>query len=279
MITPVIVFAYNRPDKLRRVLTALKAQSKKPDAVIGILDGPRHPGDELLVKACKRDMAGVVDEIIERPNNFGCAGNIMAGTREIAERFERFVVLEDDTLPAITWYEAMCALLDQYTNDEKVWAVGAYPSVLNGSLDAYPYDVILSPRFSCWGWGSWRKHWLKVCVEWAYYRDRGGPPWDPRALPGHAGPDIANMILHYRAGQLWDGVVAGSFLHHGVLQAIPRYYLVHNIGAEIHVTAEKIRFMMTNNPVQERVPQSFPPDSILDERVGQAVRAYVRAMA
>lgn len=277
-MVPLIIVAFNRPDKLRQIVAAVRQQTVKPDLVIGVIDGSRSSTDEPLVRACRRDMMLVADEIIERPNNFGCAANIMLATNDIVNRFDRFVLLEDDTLPAATWYEAMCLLLNRYEHDPQVGAVGSFPSILNGSLDDHP-DVIMSPRFSCWGWGSWRFKWTRVCADWLHYKQHGQPPWDTSKLPGHAGPDIVPLIQTYQPGQLWDGLVAGSFLHHGLLQAITRYYLVHNIGAEIHVSDSKIRFMWSNNPIQERVPTTFPPRSTLDMRVSQAVINYVRMMS
>ncbi len=273
-MVPLILFAYNRPDTLSKTIAAVLQQTVKPDKIIAVIDGPNSP----LGERCMQLLTAVADEILFRPTNLGCAGSIMFGINDAMHRFERFTVLEDDTLPAKHWYGSMCALLEHYETNERVGAVGSYPSILNNSLDNYNYDVILSPRFSCWGWGSWRSKWSKVHEEWLYYRNNGHPPWNPSELPTHGGSDIANMIINHRAGQLWDGVVAGSFLHHGWLQAITKYYLVHNIGAFGVVPASKLQFMFNNNPIQERIPQSFPEMSDLRSDVSVAVCDYVAAM-
>jgi hypothetical protein len=275
---PLIIFAFNRPDKLRRVIAAVKQQTQKPDVVIGIVDGPRNDDDVNKIRRCCLEMETVADEIITSDRNLGCAANIMGGVNQIMERYGAAVVLEDDTLPARTWYEAMCSMLRHYVTDDVVGAVGSYPSILKGSLPGYQYDVLLSPRFSCWGWGTYQHKWHTVYDEWLKYRATGSAPFDLGSLPGHAGGDIANMIASHPPGQLWDGVLAGSFLHHGLLQAIPRYYLIHNIGADIHVSQSKIEFMLSNNVIEERVPIAYPPLS-LDADVGAAVRSYVNAMS
>lgn len=277
-MTPLVIVAFNRPDRLRKVLEAVKNQTRKPDRIIAFIDGARGDYDRGLVGVTKRELTAVADEVNERPHNYGCALNIMRSIADITARYDRFVLLEDDTLPARTWYEAMCDLLDRYEHEPRVGAVGSFPSILNGSLPDYPHDVIYSPRFSCWGWGSWSAKWQLIWSEWEQYRTKG-PPWDPSKLPLHGGADIPGMIQNHPTGQLWDGMVAGSFLHHGLLQAIPKYYLVHNIGADLHLNQQKLHFMISNNPIQERAPSNHPPAVEFNEKVAAAVCDYVRAMS
>ena len=43
-----------------------------------------------------------------------------------------------------------------------VFAVGGSPSLRADALPDYPYDVVLSPRFRCWGWATWAGRWQRV---------------------------------------------------------------------------------------------------------------------
>ncbi len=54
---PVVVFAFNRPQKLRRILDALHAQSI--ERVVIFVDGPRHADDLPQVEACRSLACGV----------------------------------------------------------------------------------------------------------------------------------------------------------------------------------------------------------------------------
>lgn len=277
-MTPLIIVAFNRPKKLQRIIDAIKAQTKKPDRIIAILDGARNEQETALVVACRQALSTIADEIIERDRNHGCAANIMHGVIEVTDRYSRFALLEDDTLPANHWYESITKLLDHYESEPKVGAVGSFPSILNGSLPNYQHDTILSPRFSCWGWGSWSAKWRTIHEIWTHYKANGSVPWDLAEMPGHAGYDIVGMLRNAPPGFLWDAVVAAAFLKLGLLHAIPRYYLTHNIGADLHLPESRIQFMWSHNPIQERVPQTFPPVE-LNEDVAAAVRAYVHAMS
>lgn len=276
-MTPLVVFAFNRLDKLDRVLQAVWHQTARPQKIIAFCDAQRSDSDAPKCQAVRRLLRGYGAEVHVRERNYGCAANIMHGVNEVAGQHESFVVLEDDTLPAPYWYAGMLALLEKYGGEEKVGGVGAFPSVLNGSLLSYPYDVLFSPRFSCWGWGSWRSRWSTIFKEWNDYCHQG-PPFDPAYLPGHAGGDISGMLQNHPRGSLWDAMMAGTFLHHNWLQAIPSYYLVYNIGADVHLGQDKIDFMWRNNPIQDKLPSRFPPAVEMREDVCQAVRDYVRAM-
>lgn len=283
-MVPIVIFAHSRPEKLRRVIAAVKAQTVKPEAVIAVVDGPRSDGEAKLTRACVRDASAAGFTVISRDANLGCAASIMNGVNDVATGFSpsacpAFMVLEDDVVPASCWYESMLLLLVRYRDDPVVGSVGSFPSVLNGALDGYGHDVILSPRFSCWGWGCWTgAKWDAIYGDWASWSAGRGLGYDPAHLPGHGGGDIGGMICQSRPGTLWDGVVAGSHLHRGWLQAIPKWYLSNNIGADAHLGASRLHFMMTNNPLREQVPASFPPQSVLDASVSAAVCDYVRAM-
>lgn len=277
-MTPLIVFAFNRPDKLDRVLQAVWRQTTRPEKTIAFCDAPRNHQDAPKCQLVQRLLRSYGAEVHVRPHNFGCAGNIMYGVNEVAGQHSSFVVLEDDTLPAPHWYASMLLLLERYGEEKRVGAVGAFPSVLRGSLPDYPHDVLFSPRFSCWGWGSWASRWGTIFEEWSAYRGNQGLPFDPAYLPSHGGGDISGMLQNCPRGSLWDAMVAGTFLYHDWLQAIPSYYLVHNIGADIHLGQDRIDFMWANNPIQARVPGKFPPVVEMREDVNAAVRDYVRAM-
>lgn len=283
-MVPLVIFTYNRPDHLRKVIDAVRAQTIRPPLIVAYVDGPKYNTDERLVVACKRDLRHrLADytklEIVERSRNYGCPLNIMSGTSEVCAGYDGFAVLEDDTLPASRWYEAICLLLSYYHDDQRVGAVGGYPSLLNGAIPGYAYDTIASPRFSSWGWGAWSDKWRDVCAEWDIYRAGGPLRFDPRLLPATAGNDIGNMIADAPRGSLWDGFVAGSFLNRGWAHALTRHYLINNIGADSHLHGSKLQFMMNNNPMDDRMPALLPPESGLDAGVCAAVQAYVRAMS
>jgi len=163
---PLVLFTYNRTDTLLRVIEAIRYQTKMPDKLIVFSDGARVPTDDGILNV--RKMLHSIDwldtEIIERPKNLGCAPNIINGLTTVFKDHSQAVILEDDVLPARHFYEAMVLMLEHYSANEQVFAVGGYPSV-SKAVANYPYDVIMSPRFSCWGWGTWAECWNRIADD------------------------------------------------------------------------------------------------------------------
>ena len=66
-VIPCAVFAFNRPDKLERVLAALKTQDI--DRLIVFVDGPRDDADIELVEQCRAIARGV--DWVDKELHFG----------------------------------------------------------------------------------------------------------------------------------------------------------------------------------------------------------------
>lgn len=275
-MTPVVVFAYNRPAYLQQVLQAIQRQTVLPPQLCFYVDGPSSPATE----ACLRQIQSLPFSMVAisaRPTNYGCATNIMLGLEEVSSQFSQFVVLEDDTIPDPRWYESMLILLNHYREANNIGAVGGFPSLKKEALPDYQYDVILSPRFSCWGWGSWSDKWRELHADWLQYRTNRVPPWDVAALPLDAGHDIHGMIGMQHL-LFWDVLVAGSLLQRRWLHAITKRYLVVNIGADNN--NPNTHLMNLHAILDTHIPQRFPsPEPGLDPSVGEAVREYVRMMS
>lgn len=279
-ITPVVLFTYNRPGILQRVLKAIQSQTKLPDKLIIYSDGARVQTDEgvLNVRKILHSIDWLETEIIERPKNFGCAPNIIDGLSTVFNRHARAVILEDDVLPARHFYELMVIMLDHYIAVGQVFAVGGYPSVSKTIAD-YPYDVIMSPRFSCWGWGTWADRWNRVAGALEQHQL---PYSTPGEIPNHAGDDLPASILQVinRPDFYWDIPIALHCLRNNWFHAITNYYLTNNIGQTSGDHGQNNlklnQFMQENKIIDEKVPRNFPSPEA-DPRVDSAVRAYLSA--
>lgn len=278
---PMVLFTYNRTDTLQRVLDAIQTQTKLPDKLIVFSDGARVPTDDGVSKV--RKMLHSIDwldtEIIERPENFGCAQNIVQGLTTVFKKYSQVVILEDDVLPARHFFESMVLMLEHYYEDRQVFAVGSYPSVSNAIVD-YPYDVIMSPRFSCWGWGTWAERWNRITDDLA---QRQLPYSSPEEIPNHAGKDLPKCFLKIKnhPDLYWDYPIVLHCLRNNWLHAITNYYLTNNIGQTSgdHGRAhpELIQFMRENNVIDEKIPRKFSIPKA-DPRVNLAIHAYLSAV-
>lgn len=163
MPAPVVIFAYKRPDHLRRTLEALAANELAGQSDLTIYcDGPKEGGDPapcLAVRAVARQAKslGFASLIVrERESNLGLSGNVISGVSETVERFGRVIVLEDDMITSPYFLRYMNEALDCYADEE---AVGC----IHGWL--FPHTLAQTPESfflrggDCWGWATWDRAW------------------------------------------------------------------------------------------------------------------------
>jgi glycosyltransferase involved in cell wall biosynthesis len=159
---PVAVFAYNRPEHLRRTLESLaRNPSARERAVTIYADAPRSARDEepvARVRSYVKTVSGFrTVRVVEREENFGLAKSIVSGVTESIEETGEVVVLEDDMVVSPRFLEYMDDALRRYADDERVISAHGY---------VYPVRRRLPETFflrgaDCWGWATWRRAWEK----------------------------------------------------------------------------------------------------------------------
>ena len=121
--TPVVVFVFNRPDKVRRLFDVLR--QVRPRMLLVVADGPRadRPDDARRVAAVR----GVMDRI-DWPcdvlldgsaTNQGCDRRITAGIDWAFRHVEEAILLEDDIVPDPSFFGWCDAMLDRYRGSER----------------------------------------------------------------------------------------------------------------------------------------------------------------
>jgi hypothetical protein len=149
-------------------------------------------------------------------------------------------------------------------------------------LKDYPHDVILSKRFSCWGWGTWADRWNNINNKLEPFNN---PYNDYSRVPDDAGFDLAIMAkdLLNKPGSTWAVPVAITCLKLDLLHALTKYYLSQNIGIEsgTHgnpaVEIKLSKYFLENNQTEDRIPVKFPELSF-NREVGQAIKDYINGM-
>lgn len=161
MAAPIVIFAYRRPEHLRRMLSSLiqcEGFSGSPIIVFG--DGPRTAEEAPGVEATRRiarDMLGSAAEFHFSETNLGLSRSIIGGVSAATQRFGRAIVIEDDLLLAPDFLTYMNAALDRYADDPIVFQVSGYifdvPDLANRR------DALFLPFTASWGWATWKRAW------------------------------------------------------------------------------------------------------------------------
>lgn len=159
--TPVVLVTFNRPDKLHRVLEAIR--QARPERLLVVSDGPRksHPEDAGLVQRCRRLVAGIDWRCDVQTNysdvNLGCRDRVASGLSWAFTKTDRAIILEDDCVPTPLFFEYCTYLLERYREDRRIGALcGTNPAIRapGSTLDYFP-----SRHFLAWGWATWADRW------------------------------------------------------------------------------------------------------------------------
>jgi len=241
--TPVSVFFYRRPEHLRKVMA--KIREARPAVLFGVSDGPK-PGNEEIqkgVEESRRVFREMIDwpcrwELLERETNLGSYLSVSRGLDWVFEEVNETMILEDDTVPDLTFFRFTAELLEEYRENERIGAVCG-----NNYDDPKDWTSAASYRFTryhhSWGWGTWKRawkcfdreekllseipkikkeNWMKLSrTEWAYW-------------------ERCFQRTYAQKLDAWDYRWTLSLWNHHMVCIIPRVNLVRNIGFDQHAT-------------------------------------------
>jgi hypothetical protein len=276
---PVLLLIFNRPEAVRRSITALKKTA--PPRIYISADGPRthRPGEIELVRRTRE----VLDEAIDWPcqiqkrfsnENLGCARSVIEGITWFFEKEECGVILEDDCIPLTDFFRFSEALLQRYRDDTRIWTISGTqalrpPPRLSASYRASIY-------FHSWGWASWRRVWQQfpkdldqICNEFRTF-DLSALS-DGNALFSTYWRTIAQMV-HRKKFDSW----AYPFLFHSFMRSgrhlHPATNLIENIGFDekaTHTVDPTSAIPTSDLSFPLCHPSSLVLDSELDQELGK----------
>jgi hypothetical protein len=236
-LIPVVLFAYARPDLLRRTLECL--QANKVPALHIFSDAPST--DKMVeavaeVRALLHAVNWCEVTVVERPHNLGLGNSILAGVSAALEVYEAVIVFEDDLVCVPGTYSYLCAALNHYRDDVQVMSVTGWthPSVTPTNVEARPY---FDGRAECLVWGTWTRAWQGMSRQNApdilHKICRRG--MDPFLY----GADLVSMAAEERKRNIW--AVRWLYWHqlNGGLCLRPPWSMVEHIGAGPEATNVK----------------------------------------
>ena len=183
MLSPVVMFVYNRADHFRASFDAL---SKCPEAKASELyifsDGPRNDiakeGVAEVRSLCREfEKSGRFKSvtIFESKKNKGLAASVIDGVTEVIGKHGRVIVIEDDSVASPHFLKYMNGCLDRFEDDLEIGAIAGYGPPID-LPEGYYSDIYLAGRSCSCAWAGWKRSWddvdwdLKTIGE--LYRDR-----------------------------------------------------------------------------------------------------------
>lgn len=284
MLAPIAVFAFNRPDHLRRTLEALSANDLAAESdVTFFCDGPRSEAEAEKTTAV-RNMAKAAQgfasvTVVERDKNLGCAASIIEGLTRMFAHHERLIVIEDDILTSPYTLHFLNEGLDFYATDKRIFNISAWsppPSIFKIPSN-YQHAIYAVPRFNCWGWASWRDRFQGIDWNISDYASFKASPQQRKAFNA-GGEDMSPMLDAQMGGMIntWDILADYWRFKSGQLGINPVRSYTTNIGMDCgtHCTNGTTRY---DNDISLAVYDFHFSEQIqADERI---LRAYRQALS
>jgi hypothetical protein len=173
---PILLIAWRRPAHIRQVIDSIRIV--KPSLIFVAVDGPRvgieFELERQLIEQTKQVIESQIDwdcEIIKlyRTENMGCGLGVSSAITWFFEQVEYGIILEDDCVPNIDFFN-FCELgLLKYINNEKIGCINGInwspKSLLKHIIYSPFYNSYFSANPSIWGWATWARVWRNYKYE------------------------------------------------------------------------------------------------------------------
>lgn len=265
----VLCLFFNRPDYFRQVFEQVR--KARPTKLFLYQDGPRE---------CRNDMPGILEcrKIAENidwecevhtnylKNNQGCDPSGYLSRKWAFSFVDKCIILEDDTVPSVSFFRFCKELLDKYENDNRV----AMISGMNyEEISKYcPYDYFFTEDMAIWGWATWKR----VIDEWegdyAFMKDKYHMSLMEKYIKEAKLRDLIPMMKwHSESGkEFFESIMlAYMYLNH-TLSITPKKNLINNIGlqggthtnTEMYLVPKGMRPLYTMKRFEINIPLHHP---------------------
>lgn len=171
-VTPVVLIAYNRPEKTRRLIERL--ETFKPQNIIFAVDGPK-PGN--IIDAEKVSRVQSLAEIITWPTkietrfretNLGLKDAVIDAVSHAVSQHGQAIILEEDTLPGKNWIPYAETMLARFQDNASIEHISGYNLVPNKFQTSQGHGSRLTRYPESIAWATWGRAWNKFdgTLEW-----------------------------------------------------------------------------------------------------------------
>ena len=171
--TPVVVIAYNRPDKVRRLISRL--EELKPENIIFAVDGPKPGKPSDIAKVA--EVQSLVNnftwtdkvETRFRPTNLGLRAAVTDVVSHAVSVHGQAIIMEEDTLPGKNWFPYAEEMLSRYRSESSIEHISGYNLVPDKFQTLHGRGSRLSRYPESIAWATWDRAWEKFdgSLDWA----------------------------------------------------------------------------------------------------------------
>jgi hypothetical protein len=260
--TPILFLIFNRPDKTQTVFGRIR--EAKPARLFVAADGPRpdKPGETELCNQTREDVLSRIDwpcevKTLFREENLGCKLAVSSAITWFFEQVEEGIILEDDCLPDLSFFQFCEELLEKYRDNEQVMMISGDNFQPDQRGDASYY---FSRFIHIWGWATWRRAWEKYDLEMKKWPAIRKQRMLYEILPSRTVRQAEKLFdtCFSKQTSTWDFQWFYACLTYNGLSVMPKINLVTNIDSGgthmkvydpcIHLPSEPMPFPLQHPP-------------------------------
>ena len=229
----IVYIAYNRPELTKLTFQIIKKY--KPREIFLILDGPKK--NDLLDQINCNKVKNIVTDIKWKckiyknfsKDNTGLKKRIITGLDWVFSKTEKAIILEDDCLVGLDFFNFCNLMLDKYKNNSEAFMISGTNFLENEIKD----EFFFSNYGIFWGWATWRKSWkLYRSSKNFWIRNRNRINWkrisnSKKIIQHWIGVFNKVYLKNYNT---WDYQFWASMWFYKKYAIIPKLNLVRNLG-------------------------------------------------
>jgi hypothetical protein len=247
--TPILIIGYNRPDKLKVLIDAIRIHS--PSRICVALDGPKKNSTQDLANVEKsRAAIDLIDwkcdlQTLIQIENLGCKIGVTTAINWFFSKYEFGIILEDDCRPTPEFFEFTARRLIEHKDDSRIMHISGSSYFIRQPKKETSYYYSRLPNV--WGWATWKRAWntmqlidsnLDVTITRVkindYFNDKKISKWFLRYVEEAMGPKSS----------VWSTSWTLSIINNQGVCISPMGNLVENIGfrdSATHSTSASFR--------------------------------------
>ena len=232
--SPIVLFIYKRPKHTKKLINILnKILTNK---IYIIADGYKNSIDKPDVIKTRN----LINKIKTRKiikiffnKNVGLRKNAELGLNKVFKLEKRAIILEDDTLPNLSFFSYCDILLRKYRLNKKI-------SMICGSnfkediSKKYKNDYFFSKYPFFWGWATWDDRWRSFdnkMIKWSEYKsNKKFKKKFPEKREFRYWKERFNFHYNYLNKGTWDYPFMLKHFFYDKISIVPKINLIKNIG-------------------------------------------------
>lgn len=240
MLTPVVVFVYNRPEHIKKTIEALAKNYLADETEVYIYaDAAKNEKSIEKVRLVREYIDSLEEKnlfksltIKKAKSNKGLANSIISGVSEIIKKYGKVIVVEDDIVSSPDFLQYMNDALDYYEKNEKIWSISGYTFNIDIPKN-YKSEIYLSYRGCSWSWATWEDRWEKIDWNVSDYKEFKKNKVLRKRL-NRGGRDMANMLDFQMQGKIDSWAIRWCYTQSklDMLTVYPVVSRIKNIGLD-----------------------------------------------